>query len=116
MHEAGGAGRRVFALYQALRHPGPPFWILRSPCLVLADPQEPFSLTAGCRLQLAVEAGRTKPSETRWHCRPIRSPRGQVLHAWRLLRNKRGIPKAWALDWTAGGQDAAIRSEAAVAF
>lgn len=27
MHEAGGRGRRAFALFQAMRHPGPVFWI-----------------------------------------------------------------------------------------
>lgn len=28
VHEAGGRGRRAFALFQAARHPGPLFWIL----------------------------------------------------------------------------------------
>ena len=37
MHEAEGAGRRVFALYQALRHPGPLFWVLPG-----RDPGLPF--------------------------------------------------------------------------
>lgn len=27
MHEAGGRGRRAFALFQAMRHPGPVVWI-----------------------------------------------------------------------------------------
>lgn len=28
MHEAGGRGRRAFALFQAMRHPGPVVWIV----------------------------------------------------------------------------------------
>ena len=28
VHEAGGRGRRAFALFQALRHPGPLVWVL----------------------------------------------------------------------------------------
>ena len=28
VHEAEGAGRNTFALFQASRHPGPLFWIL----------------------------------------------------------------------------------------
>jgi protein ImuA len=28
MHEAGGRGRRAFALFQAVRHPGPVVWIV----------------------------------------------------------------------------------------
>ncbi|MFC3168758.1 ImuA family protein [Paracoccus fontiphilus] len=166
MHEVEGAGRRVFALYQALHHPGPLFWFLRaheqgvpflwglppgiaarlylvhaaseadllwtveealrSPAagLVVAEPQEPLSLTAGRRMQLAAEAGRTtaimlirqgagcNAGETRWHCRPLPSSRGQALHEWRLLRDKRGVPKAWVLDWNGRGPDVAILSEA----
>lgn len=170
MHEAEGAGRRVFALYQALHHPGPLFWVqrgherglpflwglppgvgdrlylihaaaeadllwaveetLRSPAvgLVVAEPQEPLSLTAGRRLQLAAEAGRTtaimlirqgagcNASETRWHCCPLPSPRGQVLHEWRLLRDKRGTPRSWVLDWDGRRRSVAILSEAALAL
>ncbi|MCZ0960615.1 ImuA family protein [Paracoccus benzoatiresistens] len=166
MHEAEGAGRRIFALYQAMHHPGPLFWILRaherglpflwglppgiadrlylvlaaaetdllwaaeetlrSPAvgLVVAEPQEHLSLTAGRRLQLAAESGHTtaimlirqgagsNAAETRWHCRPLLSPRGQVLHEWHLLRDKRGAPKAWVLDWDGRGRHVAVLSEA----
>lgn len=165
MHEVEGAGRRVFALYQALHHPGPLFWFLRgherglpflwglppgmterlylvhapseadllwtveetlrAPAvgLVLAEPQEPLSLTAGRRLQLAAEAGRTTAimlirqgngsnvSETRWHCRPVQSPAGSPGHEWRLLRDKRGAPRVWALRWDGKGRTVAILSE-----
>lgn len=167
MHEAEGAGRRVFALYQALRHPGPLLWVLRShdrglpflpglppgvaarlylvhapaepdllwaveealrspaPALVLAEPQEPLSLTAGRRLQLAAEAGRTtaimlirqgagcNAAETRWHCRSILSPRGQVLHEWRLLRDRRSLPRVLRLDWNGRDADVVMLSESA---
>lgn len=170
MHEVEGPGRRVFALYQAMHHPGPLFWILparerglpflwglppgiagrlylvhaaaeadllwaaeetlRSPTvgLVLAEPQVPLSLTAGRRLQLAAEAGQTtalllirqgtgcNASHTRWHCRPVLSPRGQALHEWRLLRDKRGASGAWLLDWDGRGRHAAILPAASLAL
>jgi len=99
VHEVEGRGRHAFALFQAVRHPGPLLWILPAPfphlpmpralpedvarrlilirpgggadllravedCLrsgaaglVIAEPDESLSLTAGRRLQLAAEAG-----------------------------------------------------------
>lgn len=164
MHEAEGAGRRVFALYQALRHPGPLFWvlpgrdpglpflwglppgvadrlyvvhalaeadllwaveeILRAPAvgLVVAEPQAPLSLTAGRRLQLAAKAGQTtailligqghgsNAAETRWHCRPLLSPAGEVRHDWRRVRDKRGTPLAWTVAWDGRAPELAILS------
>ena len=153
VHEAGGRGRRSFALFQAARHPGQLVWIspahlpeqplpaglpmgvadrlhllrpvgetdllwcveeaLRSPAvaLVIAEPQQPLSLTAGRRLQLAAEAGRTTglllipegggsaASETRWHCEPAPGLADSTLHHWHLRKNKQGTNGDWMLHW-----------------
>lgn len=154
VHEAGGRGRRAFALFQAMRHPGPLIWIapahapewpmlrglpqgvgerlhLLRPVgetdllwcieeslraapvgLVIAEPEKPLSLTAGRRLQLAAEAGRStgllliregagsNATETRWHCAPMASPApDSTLHHWALNKNKRGTTGNWVLNW-----------------
>lgn len=154
VHEAGGRGRHAFALFQALRHPGPLIWIspahapelpmlrglpqgvgerlhLLRPVgetdllwcieetlraapvgLVIAEPEKPLSLTAGRRLQLAAEAGRStgllliredagsNATETRWHCAPMASPApDSTLHHWALNKNKRGTLGNWVLNW-----------------
>lgn len=154
VHEAGGRGRRAFALFQALRHPGPLVWIapahapelpmlrglpqgvgerlhLLRPVgetdllwcieeslraapvgLVIAEPEKPLSLTAGRRLQLAAEVGRStgllliregagsNATETRWHCAPMASPApDSTLHHWALNKNKRGTTGSWVLNW-----------------
>ncbi len=154
VHEAGGRGRHAFALFQALRHPGPLIWIspahapelpmlrglpqgvgerlhLLRPVgetdllwcieealraapvgLVIAEPEKPLSLTAGRRLQLAAEAGRStgllliregagsNATETRWHCAPMASPApDSTLHHWALNKNKRGTTGSWDLNW-----------------
>lgn len=154
VHEAGGRDRRAFALFQAVRHPGPLVWIapahapelpmlrglpqgvgerlhLLRPVgetdllwcieeslraapvgLVIAEPEKPLSLTAGRRLQLAAEAGRStgllliregagsNATETRWHCAPMASPApDSTLHHWALNKNKRGTLGNWVLNW-----------------
>lgn len=154
VHEAGGRGRRAFALFQAVRHPGPLIWIapahvpelpmlrglpqgvgerlhLLRPVgetdllwcieealraapvgLVIAEPEKPLSLTAGRRLQLAAEVGRStgllliredagsNATETRWHCEPMASPApDSTLHHWALNKNKKGTLGNWVLNW-----------------
>lgn len=154
VHEAEGRGRRAFALFQAVRHPGPLVWILPSHApelpmlrglprgvgerlhvfrplgetdllwcieealrsapvgLVIAEPEKPLSLTAGRRLQLAAEAGRTtgmmlirgdagsNATETRWHCEPVASQLADsTLHQWALTKNKKGTTGSWVLNW-----------------
>ncbi|MDQ1848593.1 hypothetical protein Q9299_09875 [Gemmobacter fulvus] len=154
VHEAGGRGRRAFALFQAARHPGPLIWItaahvpdlpmlpglpqgvgerlhLLRPIgeidllwcieetlraapvgLVIAEPEKPLSLTAGRRLQLAAEAGRTtgllliregagsNATETRWLCAPRASNTpDSTLHHWTLNKNKGGTNGNWILNW-----------------
>ena len=71
--------------------------------LVVAEPEKPLSLTAGRRLQLAAEAGRTtglmlirpdagsNATETRWTCEPVADTGSDSTpHRWRLAKNKRG--------------------------
>lgn len=80
--------------------------------LVIAEPEKPLSLTAGRRLQLAAEAGRTtglmlirgdagsNATETRWSCEPMASlPTDSTLHHWVLTRNKKGTLNNWTVNW-----------------
>lgn len=155
VHEAGGPGRRSFALMQAARTGGLVIWIqpahvpehlmpwnlpqrlvhriitlrpasepdllwsveecLRStaPALVIAEPQKPLSLTAGRRLQLAAETGRTtglmliqkdggsNATQTRWHCAPAADDRhaDSTLQSWALSKNKSGTLGSWRVSW-----------------
>lgn len=80
--------------------------------LVIAEPEKPLSLTAGRRLQLAAEAGRStgllliregagsNATETRWHCAPMASPApDSTLHHWAINKNKEGTTGNWVLNW-----------------
>jgi protein ImuA len=79
--------------------------------MVIAAPAKPLSLTAGRRLQLAAEAGRTlglllvregagsNAVETRWHCAPLWDERPSTLQEWSLIRNKKGTSGTWAVHW-----------------
>lgn len=154
VHEAEGMGRHAFAVFQAMRHPGPWVWILpdhrpevpmlrglpagvgerlylirpgseadllwsaeealrAGPAgLVVAEPEKPLSLTAGRRLQLAAEAGRStglmlirngagsNAAETRWACTPAPAAKSDsTLHHWSLIKNKKGTSGLWAVHW-----------------
>ena len=164
VHEAEGPGRRAFAVFQTLRHPGAVLWVLPAHepqrpmlrglpaglserlllltpktetdllwcveealraapvALVIAEPQQLLSLTAGRRLQLAAEAGQTtglmliregqgsSATETRWRCDPVAAPASvsapathsatdSTLHHWSLNKNKRGTIGHWVLNW-----------------
>lgn len=167
VHEAEGRGRRAFALFQAMRHPGPLIWIVpahvpETPMLrglpqgvgarlhllrpttetdllwcieetlraapvglVIAEPAQPLSLTAGRRFQLAAEAGRTtgllliqtnagsNATETRWHCEPHPSPiADSTLQRWSLNKNKRGTNASWVLNWNGASSAVDMVSEA----
>lgn len=93
--------------------------------LVIAEPEKPLSLTAGRRLQLAAEAGRTtglmltrqdagsNATETRWLCEPKASPQpDSTLHAWSLIKNKRGTLGDWTLNWNGASALVHMVSEA----
>lgn len=84
--------------------------------LVVASPDKPLSLTAGRRLQLAAEAGRTtglllvragagsNATETRWQAAPVLHADGvtdQSWQEWSLLKNKKGTNGTWILRWDA---------------
>lgn len=82
---------------------------------VLAEPEKPMGLTAGRRLQLAAETGRTlglmlirqgqgsNATETRWHCTPVPAPvsadADSTRQRWSLIKNKIGTLGDWTVDW-----------------
>ena len=80
--------------------------------LVIAEPEKPLPLTAGRRLQLAAEAGRTtglilirqqagsNATETRWNCEPRPgTDADSTLHRWSLNKNKKGTLGHWTVNW-----------------
>ena len=79
--------------------------------LVVAEVPQPIGLTAGRRLQLAAEAGRTPglcliaegagshAAETRWHCQPVFAAEGGMAMHWRLVKNKSGTIGLWNVRW-----------------
>lgn len=93
--------------------------------LVIAEPEKPLSLTAGRRLQLAAEAGRTtglllireaagsNATETRWACEPHASSTADstLLH-WDLKKNKRGTLGSWVVNWNGASAAVHMVSEA----
>ncbi|WP_091303263.1 ImuA family protein [Gemmobacter aquatilis] len=93
--------------------------------LVIAEPEKPMSLTAGRRLQLAAEAGRTtglmliregagsNATETRWKCEPVASTAADsTLHQWDLNKNKKGTSGSWVLNWNGASAAVHMVSEA----
>lgn len=80
--------------------------------LVIAEPDKPLSLTAGRRLQLAAEAGRTtglmlirqeagsNATQSRWMCEPqAHSGADSTLHRWSRIKNKSGTCESWIVNW-----------------
>ncbi len=80
--------------------------------LVISEPEKPLSLTAGRRLQLAAEAGRTtglmlirqdaggNATESRWDCQPLPGTAADsTLHRWSLNKNKEGTLGSWTVNW-----------------
>ncbi|MFV0303552.1 MAG: ImuA family protein [Paracoccus sp. (in: a-proteobacteria)] len=93
--------------------------------LVIAEPEKPLSLTAGRRLQLAAEAGRTtglmliregagsNATETRWACESVASPAADsTLHCWTLNKNKKGTCGSWIVNWNGATAAVHLVSEA----
>ena len=78
---------------------------------VIAAPQKPLSLTAGRRLQLAAEAGRStgllmirdgmgsNAAQTRWQCTPEWDVQDSTLQRWSLIKNKEGTLGDWCVGW-----------------
>ena len=93
--------------------------------LVIAEPSSPLSLTAGRRLQLAAEAGRTtglmliqqgagsNATETRWACEPLASTAADsTLLRWSTNKNKRGTLGDWVVNWNGASAAFHMVSEA----
>lgn len=106
----------LWATEEALRSP--------APGLVMAEPEKPMSLTAGRRLQLAAEAGRTtgllliregqgsNAAETRWKCDPVAGPADSTRHCWSLKKNKAGTFGFWTVHWNGATAACHMVSEA----
>ena len=80
--------------------------------LVIVEPSQPLSLTAGRRFQLAAEAGGTtglmliqtdagsNATQSRWQCDPMASTQADSpLHSWALKKNKLGPTGNWIINW-----------------
>ena len=93
--------------------------------LVIAEPSSPLSLTAGRRLQLAAEAGRTtglmliqqgagsNATETRWACEPLASTAADsTLLRWSTNKNKKGTLGDWVVNWNGASAAFHMVSEA----
>lgn len=93
--------------------------------LVIAEPEKPLSLTAGRRLQLAAESGRTtglmlirqdagsNATETRWNCEPLPGAAADsTLHRWFLNKNKKGTLANWTVNWNGASAAFNMVSEA----
>ena len=125
----GGIGERL----HLLRPVGEPdlLWCveeaLRSApvALVIAEPEKPLALTAGRRLQLAAEAGRTtglmlihqdagsNATETRWTCEALAGTAADsTLHRWALSKNKKGALGSWTVNWNGASAAFHMVSEA----
>ena len=96
-----------------------------APDLVISEPEKPLSLTAGRRLQLAAEAGKTtglmliregqgnNATETRWHCASGAGEcQDSTAHCWKLIKNKKGTLGFWTVNWN--GKTAAVHMVSAV--
>ena len=116
--QAAGEADLLWATEEALRSGAVGF--------VIATPQKPLSLTAGRRLQLAAEAGRStglliirdgmgsNAAQTRWHCAPEWGApewgapewgapewgaQDSTLQRWSLIKNKEGTLGDWLVGW-----------------
>ncbi|MGE4611916.1 MAG: hypothetical protein AAED33_11110 [Paracoccaceae bacterium] len=79
--------------------------------VVVAQLSKPIDLTAGRRLQLAAEGGKTlgvflipegmgsNAAETRWRCSPHFDAKDSTLHRWQLIKNKSGTLGGWIVRW-----------------
>ena len=83
--------------------------------LVVLEVSKPLGLTAGRRLQLAAEAGKStglclipegmgsNAAQTRWHCAPVfdaaEAGGDSTLQRWEIKKNKSGTSGIWDLRW-----------------
>lgn len=106
---------------------------LRSGCVpvVIARVTEEISLTAGRRLQLAAEAGKSlgifilpegmgsNAAETRWRCMPLARENStgieqsdSTLFQWSCIKNKAGTNGSWVVRWNESTRDIDCLSQA----
>jgi protein ImuA len=93
--------------------------------LVVMELSKPLGLTAGRRLQLAAEAGKStalsiipegmgsNAAETRWQCAPVFDVRDSTLQHWKLIKNKSGTLGSWDVRWDAQARHINVVSEVA---
>ncbi len=79
--------------------------------VVVVHVEQPIDLTAGRRLQLAAEAGKSlglfvipdgagsNAAETRWRCMPVFDAGDSTLQRWELIKNKSGTVNEWIIRW-----------------
>lgn len=91
--------------------------------LVVMELTKPLGLTAGRRLQLAAEAGKStglclipegmgsNAAETRWYCAPVFDPEDSTLQRWQLTKNKTGTVALWDVRWDAKTRRIIVVSE-----
>ncbi|PRY74525.1 protein ImuA [Yoonia maritima] len=81
--------------------------------LTVIELTKSLSFTAGRRLQLAAETGRStglciipegmgnNAAESRWRCSPLFDPQDSTLQRWEIIKNKSGTLSAWDVRWDA---------------
>ena len=92
--------------------------------LTVIELTKPIGLTAGRRLQLAAETGKStglcvlpdgmgsNAAQTRWRCEPVFDAADSTLQRWKLIKNKSGTLTAWTVRWNAETRRIIVVSEA----
>jgi len=93
--------------------------------LMVIELTKPLSFTAGRRLQLAAETGRStgiclipegmgnNAAQTRWRCSSLFDPEDSTLQRWEIIKNKSGTLSAWDVRWDAETRRINVVSEVA---
>ncbi|MEN8841345.1 MAG: hypothetical protein ABF254_09765 [Octadecabacter sp.] len=91
--------------------------------LTVIELTKPIGLTAGRRLQLAAETGKStglcvlpdgmgsNAAQTRWRCEPIFDAADSTLQRWEIIKNKSGTLTAWTVRWNAETRRIIVVSE-----
>ncbi len=92
--------------------------------LVVMSLSSQIDLTAGRRLQLAAQAGKSmalalipegmgsNAAETRWRCNPLFDPTDSTLQHWEIIKNKTGTLGVWHVRWSKQTRRINVVSEA----